>query len=254
VSGSSQRIDGCRNHYNASRNCPFLGVGVALPLNQVHWYQSSTTQSSAMSNLSHSTMSNITRSATSNDSSSLSFSAASMVGVVPPAVPRSIEGAVGAAAFLQVRATQAAAIANAAANDAAAISSAHGIILDKHRTIFLQHAFGINPDGTALNQAVLPDRLEKYKSVKTVNQYNNMVLCLTHWGEDEYLAAAPEEDIEASRIYRFRRQHPQGYNYAKYFCIEETKSLDGSPKKILIHKNTAPQTPICVTLNISDTW
>ncbi len=162
-----------------------------------------------------------------------------MVGVVPPAIPSFVEGAVGAAAFLQVCATQAAAIANAAANDAAAISSAHGIILDKHRTMFLQRAFGINPDGTALDQAVLPDRLKKYKSVKTVNQYNNMVLCLTHWGEDEYLAAAPEEDMEeASRIYRFRRQHPQEYNYAKYFYIEEIKSMDGSPKKILIHKNT----------------
>ncbi len=157
---------------------------------------------------------------------------------MPPAIPRSVEGAVGAAAFLQVHATQAAAIATAAANDAAAISSAHIIIHNKHRTMFLQHAFGINPDGTAVNQAVLPDCLKKYKSVKTVNQYNDMVLCLTHWGEDEYLAAAPEEDMEASRIYRFRRQHPQGYNYAKYLCIEETESLDGSPKKILIHKNT----------------
>ncbi len=44
--------------------------------------------------------------------------------------------------------------------------------------------------------------------------------------------------MEASRIYRFHRQHPQGYNYAKAFRIEETESLDGSPKKILIHKNT----------------
>jgi hypothetical protein len=44
--------------------------------------------------------------------------------------------------------------------------------------------------------------------------------------------------MEASRIYRFCRQHPQGYNYAKFFRIEETESLDGSPKKILIHKNT----------------
>ncbi len=157
---------------------------------------------------------------------------------MPPAIPRSVEGAVGAAAFLQVRATQAAAIANAAANDAAAVSSAHGIILDKHHTMILQRAFGINPDGTALDQADLPDRLKKYQSVKTINQYNDMVLCLTHWGEDEYLATAPEEDMKASRIYRFRRQQPQGYNYAKYFCIEETKSLDGSPKKILIHKNT----------------
>jgi hypothetical protein len=167
-----------------------------------------------MSYLSHSTMSNITRSATSNDSSSLSSSAASMVGVVPPAVPSSVEGAVGAAAFLQVRATQAAAIANAAANDAAAVNSAHGIILNKHCTMFLRCAFDINPDGTALDQAVLPDHLKTYKSVKTIDQYNDIVLCLTHWGEEEYLAAAPEEDMEASRIYRFRRQHLQGYNYA----------------------------------------
>jgi hypothetical protein len=104
--------------------------------------------------------------------------------------------------------------------------------------MFLQRAFGINPDGTAVDQAVLPDRLKKYKSVKTIKQYNDMVLCLTYWGEDEYLATAPEDDMEASRIYRFRRQHPQGYNYAKYIRVEETKSLDGSAKKILIHKNT----------------
>ncbi len=65
-----------------------------------------------------------------------------------------------------------------------------------------------------------------------------MVLCLTYWGEDEYLATAPEDDMEALRIYRFPRQHPQGYNYAKYFRVEETESLDGSAKKILIHKNT----------------
>ncbi len=160
------------------------------------------------------------------------------MGVVPPAVPRSVESMVGAATFLQVHATQAAVIATAAANDAAAISSAHSIILDKHCTMFLQRAFGINPDGTAVDQAVLPDCLKKYKSIKTVDQYNNMVLCLTHWGEDEYLAAAPEEDMEASRIYRFHRQHLQRYNYAKYIRIEETKSLDGSPKKVLIHKNT----------------
>ncbi len=224
----------------------FISWGeVALPLNRVHWYHHicsklhCTTQSLVMSHLSHSTMSNITWSATSNNSSSLSSSAESAVGVVPPAVvPSLVEGAVGAAAFLQVRATQAAAIATAAANDAAAVSSAHSIIIGKHRTMFLQHAFGINPDGTAVDQAVLTNCLKKYKSVKTIDQYNNMVRCLTHWGEDEYLAAAPEEDMKATRFYRFRRQHSQGYNYAKYFRIEDSKSLDGSPKKILIHKNT----------------
>jgi hypothetical protein len=149
-----------------------------------------------------------------------------------------VEGAVGAATILQVRGNQAAAIANTTANDAAAISSAHSIILEKHCTMFLQRAFGINTDGTAVDQAVLPDRLKKYKSVKTIKQYNNMVRCLTYWGEDEYLATAPEDDMEALRIYRFHRQHPQGYNYAKYFQIDETKSLDVSANKILNHKNT----------------
>jgi hypothetical protein len=106
-------------------------------------------------------MSNITMSATSNTlpSFSLSSSAASAVGVVPPAVPRSVEGAVDAAAFLQVCATQAAAIATAAANDAAAVSSTAGIILNKHCTMFLQLAFGINLDGTAVDQAALHDPL-----------------------------------------------------------------------------------------------
>jgi hypothetical protein len=188
-----------------------------------------------MSHLIHSVVSNITMSGTSIQLSSLSSSA---VGVVPSAIPRSVEGVVGAAAILQVRANQAAAIASTAANDAAAVSSAHSIILEKHCTMFLQRAFGINPDGTAVDQAVLPNCMKKYKSVKTIKQYNDMVRCLTYWGEDEYLATAPEDDMEASRIYRFCRQHPQGYNYAKYFRIEETESLDGSAKKILLHKNT----------------
>ncbi len=104
--------------------------------------------------------------------------------------------------------------------------------------MFFQHAFGIKPNGTAVDQALLPNCLKKYKSVKNVDQYNNMVWCLSHWGEDEYLAVALEDDMEALRIYRFHRQHLQGYNYVKYFSIEVSESLDGSPKKILIHNNT----------------
>ncbi len=119
---------------------------------------------------------------------------------MPPAIPSSVQGTVGAATFLQVHATQAAVIATTAANDAAAVSSAHNIIIDKHRTMFLQHAFGIKLNGMAVDQALLPNCLKKYKSVKTVDQYNDMVRCLSHWGEDEYLATALEDNMEASRI------------------------------------------------------
>ncbi len=60
-------------------------------------------------------------------------------------------------------------IATAAANDAAAVRSTENIIIDKHCTMFLQCVFGIKPNGTAVDQALLPDCLKKYKSVKTVD-------------------------------------------------------------------------------------
>jgi hypothetical protein len=192
-----------------------------------------------VSYISHSTMSNITRSTTSNKLPSPSSSAASAVRVMPPAIPNVIKGVVGAAAFLQACASQAAVIPTTAANDEAAINTAHAIIIKKDCTMFLRQAFGINPNGAAIvDQAFLPKYVKKYKSVKTIGQYNDMIRCLPHWGDDEYLAAAPEDNLEASRIYRFHRQHLQGYNYVNYFSIEESKYLDGSSKKILIHRNT----------------
>jgi hypothetical protein len=89
--------------------------------------------------------------------------------------------------------------------------------------MFLQQAFGINPDGTSImDQALLPERVKKYKSIKTINQYNHMDRCLTHNGDDKYLAAALDDDLKASRVYRFCKQHPQGYNYVKFFSIEKS--------------------------------
>jgi hypothetical protein len=85
--------------------------------------------------------------------SSSSSSAASTVGVVPPVIPNTVKGA---DAFLQVCATWAAAIATATANDAAVINSAQNIIIKKHHTMFLQRAFGINPNSMAVDQALLP--------------------------------------------------------------------------------------------------
>jgi hypothetical protein len=167
-----------------------------------------------MSTISLSTvMSNSTQSR-SNTTSALMSSAGMVLSVPNPIRESPRDGGVGPiaaleqrAATLSQRAIQAAAVARDAAADAADINNAHATIVAQHRKIFLAHAFGINPDGTAGDQAVLLNRLKKYKSFKTVNQYNDMVLCLTHWGEDGYLEAAPEEDMEASRIYRFRRQH-----------------------------------------------
>jgi hypothetical protein len=56
--------------------------------------------------------------------------------------------------------------------------------------------------------------------------------------------------MEASRIYRFFRQHPQGYNYVKYFYIEERESLDGSPKNILIKKTLEALYSTCLLFSM----
>jgi hypothetical protein len=70
--------------------------------------------------------------------------------------------------------------------------------------------------------------MKTYKSIKSIQQYEDIVHILTHWGDDAALAAAPEDDPGAALIKRFRRNNKQGYtNYIKFFELEETKALDG---------------------------
>ena len=139
---------------------------------------------------------------------------------------------------LEEQAAQAAAIAREAAADAVEISSAHAFIVAQHRKI-LQKAFGINPDGSRITDpALLPDKSKKYKSVKTVKQYNDIVRIVSSWGDDAVLADSLPDDVEAAKIRYFHRKNPRGYNYTKYFEVEETKGLDGSPMILLKHKNS----------------
>lgn len=191
-----------------------------------------------MSKISQSTMSS---SASGNFtlSSSTSSSSASSAGARP--VPGTIlqrQELSGPRALLQQRAQEAAAVAREAAADAAALNNAHDVIEAKHRQMFLQRAFGINPDGTPIVGHAVTGSMKTYKSVKSVQQYEDNVRILTHWGDDAALAAAPEDDPEAALIKRFCRNNKQGYNYIKFFELEETETLDGLLKTILKHKNS----------------
>jgi hypothetical protein len=105
--------------------------------------------------------------------------------------------------------------------------------------MFLQRAFGINPDGMAITDAsMLPGKLKKYKSVKTVEQYDEVIHVLTNWGDNAVLKYASSDDSEASAFLKFRKSNSQGYNYVKHFEVEKTEALDGSVKMILKHKNS----------------
>jgi hypothetical protein len=136
----------------------------------------------AMSNVSWSTMSTHSRSNTNSASTSSSG------GVPPISNPiggRPIKGGAPlgpiaafekSAAILSQCAVQAEHAAREAAADAQEMKNAHATIVSQHQKMFLQTAFGINPDGTPITDPSLcPDKLKKYNSVKSVEQYNDMI-------------------------------------------------------------------------------
>jgi hypothetical protein len=101
-------------------------------------------------------MADVTRIATAGTTTLPHIGDGSSVGNVAPAIPDSImargQGPIAfleePAAILSERTDQAAAFAREVAADAQDFNNAHASIVSKHRKMFLQGAFGINPDGT----------------------------------------------------------------------------------------------------------
>ncbi len=99
--------------------------------------------------------------------------------------------------------------------------------------MFLVHAFGINPDGTAITDpSLLPEKLKTYKSVKSVKQYNYIIEVLTNWGDDAVLREVMPDDPNPNGCQNYHKENIQGYSYVKLYVLEEAEGLDGSLKKI----------------------
>ena len=114
-------------------------------------------------------------------------------------------------------------------------------LVNVHRRLFLRKAFGINPDGTPIaNIEEFNDApVKTYRFVKTVAQYNEIVRVLTYWGDDKFLATAADDDPDVSKIRRFRKANENvGYNYDAHFKLLHTENSDGTPKTVLLHKNS----------------
>ena len=137
------------------------------------------------------------------------------------------------AVMLSQRADQAAAFAREAANDALDFSNAHASIIDKHRKMFLERAFGIAPDGT-----MVVELKKEFKSVKTYEKYKEMIHVMSNWGDTAYLKEASFDDPVAHEIRKFRKSNPSGYNYVRDFKIEVAETLDESQRFILKHKKS----------------
>jgi hypothetical protein len=119
------------------------------------------------------------------------------------------------AAMLSQRAEEAAAFARAAVTDAQDFTNANASILDKHRKMFHERAFGINPDGRTVVELK-----KEFKSVKTYKKYNDMIHVISNWGDNALLKEASVDDPVANAFRKFRKNNPSGYNYVRDFKIE----------------------------------
>ena len=108
------------------------------------------------------------------------------------------------ASILSQTTDEAAVFAREAAADAQDFINAHTSIVAKHCKMFLQRAFGINFDGTVITDvSPLPKKMKKYKSVKTVDQYSDMICVNTNWGDEAVLKEASPDDPQAATIRKF---------------------------------------------------
>ncbi len=78
-------------------------------------------------------------------------------------------------------------MAREAVANAVDINNAHNVILSQHRKMFLASTLRINPNGTSIAPSLLPQKLKRYKSVKSIAQYNYIIELLKNWGDDTFL-------------------------------------------------------------------
>ncbi len=114
-------------------------------------------------------------------------------------------------------------------------------LVNVHRRLFLQKAFGINPDGMPIPyiEEFNNEPIKTHRAVKTVAQYNEIVRLLMYWGNGKFLASAKDDDPDASKIRRFRKADEKvGYNYDAHYRLLHTENSDDTPKTVLLHKKS----------------
>lgn len=103
-------------------------------------------------------------------------------------------------------------------------------------------AFGINHDVMPiLNIEQFNDEpIKQYRSVMTVQQYNEIVCILTYWGGNVFLTSADEDNPEEKEIHsRFQRMNEQvGCSYDAHFKLLHTEQSNSTPTPVLLHKKT----------------
>jgi hypothetical protein len=115
-------------------------------------------------------------------------------------------------------------------------------LVQMHCRLYLHKAFSIKPNGSTpiANIKEFNDKPPKvYRSVKSFEQYNDIVCILTYWADNAFLATADKDDPRVKKICWFHGMNGKvGYNYNAHFKLLQTQQSDGTPKSVLLHKKS----------------
>ncbi len=83
-----------------------------------------------------------------------------------------------------------------------------------HQKLFLRKAFGIDVDGTAIpgTEEINGYPTPEYNCVKSVDQYNEIVTVLTHWGDDAFVKDHPDDPVAREHLRFCLKNKKFGYN------------------------------------------
>ena len=88
-----------------------------------------------------------------------------------------------------------------------AVTDALGVLRERHKTVFLARAFGIDANGNPVDSSDVPTK--KDRSAKSVDVHKEMIRVLSNWGNDDEMknGTLSEEQVENIRSWRKKQLH-----------------------------------------------
>lgn len=123
-----------------------------------------------------------------------------------------------------------------------AVTDDLGVLREKHRTVFLARAFGIDANGNPVDSSDVPTK--KDRSAKSVEVHKEMIRVLTNWGNDDEMKNGTLSEEEVENIRKWRKNNSIGYAWCSEFTVESIRKVDGSTRYLLIKHRTRKGNPI----------
>jgi hypothetical protein len=124
-----------------------------------------------------------------------------------------------------------------------AVTDALGVLRERHKTVFLARAFGIDAIGNPVDSSDVPTK--KDHAAKSVRLHKEMIRVLSNWGNDYEIKNRTLSEEQVENIRRWRKNNSIGYTWCSEFTVENIQKVNGSTRSLLIKHQTHKGKPMC---------